>query len=284
LNYFVVQSLNGLFSAALLFLIASGLTLVFGVMRIVNIAHGSFYMLGAYVASTIVARTRSLVLGALSAVIVVAAVGFSIQYLVLRRFAARPLAQMMLTMGFALVLRDAVFMIWGGDPFTLPYPTGLAGSVDAAGVVFPVYRLFVIGVAAVVGVLLWFLNEKTLLGARLRAAVDDPEMAAGTGINVALLSALVFAAGAGLAAFGGVMGGPILGGYTGIDFDLLPLAFVVVIIGGMGSLKGALAGSIIVGLIDNFGKALVPELSYFTLFAPMVLVLAVKPTGLYGRA
>jgi branched-chain amino acid transport system permease protein len=284
MTYVVVQSLNGLFSAALLFLIASGLTLVFGVMRIVNIAHGSFYMLGAYVASTIVARTRSLVLGAISAVIVVSAVGFSVQYLFLRRFAAKPLAQMMLTMGFALVLRDAVFMIWGGDPFTLPYPKGLAGSVDAGGIVFPVYRLFVIVVAAVVGVLLWFLNEKTLLGARLRAAVDDPEMAAGTGINVALLSALVFAAGAGLAAFGGVMGGPILGGYTGIDFDLLPLAFVVVIIGGMGSLKGALAGSIIVGLIDNFGKALVPELSYFTLFAPMVLVLAIKPTGLYGRA
>jgi branched-chain amino acid transport system permease protein len=284
LNYFVVQSLNGFFSAALLFLIASGLTLVFGVMRIVNIAHGSFYMLGAYVASTIVARTRSLVLGALSAMIVVAAVGFSVQILFLRRFASKPLAQMMLTMGIALVLRDAVFMIWGGDPFTLPYPQGLAGSVEAAGIVFPVYRLFVMVVAAAVGVLLWFLNERTLLGARLRAAVDDPEMAAGTGINVALLSAFVFAAGAGLAAFGGVMGGPILGGYTGIDFDLLPLAFVVVIIGGMGSLKGALAGSIIVGLIDNFGKALVPELSYFTLFAPMVIVLAIKPTGLYGRA
>jgi len=284
MTYVVVQTLNGLFSAALLFLIASGLTLVFGVMRIVNIAHGSFYMLGAYVASTIVARTRSLVLGALSAVIVVAAVGFSVQFLFLRRFAAKPLAQMMLTMGFALVLRDAVFMIWGGDPFTLPYPKGLSGSVDAGGIVFPVYRLFVIVVAAAVGVLLWFLNQKTLLGARLRAAVDDPEMAAGTGINVALLSAGVFAAGAGLAAFGGVMGGPILGGYTGIDFDLLPLAFVVVIIGGMGSLKGALAGSIIVGLIDNFGKALVPELSYFTLFAPMVMVLAIRPTGLYGRA
>ena len=284
MSYFVVQSLNGLFSAALLFLIASGLTLVFGVMRIVNIAHGSFYMLGAYVASTVVARSRSLVLAALAAVAVVAAVGFFVQVLFLRRFASKPLAQMMLTMGFALVFRDAAFIIWGGDPFTLPYPPGLSGSVEAATVVFPAYRLFVMAVAAAVGALLWFLNEKTLIGARLRAAVDDPEMAGGTGINVALLSALVFAAGAGLAAFGGVMGGPILGGYTGIDFDLLPLAFVVVIIGGMGSLKGALAGSIIVGLIDNFGKALVPELSYFTLFAPMVIVLAVKPTGLYGRA
>jgi branched-chain amino acid transport system permease protein len=175
-------------------------------------------------------------------------------------------------------------MIWGGDPFTLPYPSGLQGSIATSQVVFPIYRLFVIGVAAAVACLLWLVNEKTLIGARLRATVDDPEMAGGTGINVALLSGLVFAAGAGLAAFGGVMGGPILGGYTGIDFDLLPLAFVVVIIGGMGSLKGALVGSIIVGLIDNFGKALVPELSYFTLFAPMVIVLAIKPTGLYGRS
>jgi branched-chain amino acid transport system permease protein len=282
--YLITQSLNGLFSAALLFLIASGLTLVFGVMRIVNIAHGSFYMLGAYVASTIVARSRSLVLGAVTAVVAVSAVGFLVQVLFLRRLAGRPLAQMMLTMGLALVFRDAALMIWGGDPFTLPYPPGLRGSIEMADIVFPTYRLFVIVVAAAVGVVLWIVNDKTLVGARLRAAVDDPEMAAGTGIDVARLSAVVFAAGAGLAAFGGVMGGPILGGYTGIDVDLLPLAFVVVIIGGMGSLKGALVGSVVVGLIDNFGKALVPELSYFTLFAPMVIVLAIKPTGLYGRA
>ena len=284
MSYLITQTLNGLFSAALLFLIASGLTLVFGLMRIVNIAHGSFYMLGAYVASTIVSRTRSLLLAALAAVVVVAAVGGAMEALVLRRFAARPLAQMMLTMGFALVFRDAAFLIWGGDPFTLPYPAVLRGSAAAGDVVFPVYRLFVMAVAAAVAGLLWYLNGHTLIGAKLRAAVDDPEMAGATGINVALLSGLVFAAGAGLAAFGGVMGGPILGGYTGIDFDLLPLAFVVVIVGGMGSLKGALVGSIVVGLIDNFGKALVPELSYFTLFAPMILVLAIKPTGLYGRA
>src|ERR1700704_1861991 len=156
MTYVVVQSLNGLFSAALLFLIASGLTLVFGVMRIVNIAHGSFYMLGAYVASTPVARSRSVVLGALSGVIAVAAIGFLVQMLFLRRFASKPLAQMMLTMGFALVFRDAAFMIWGGDPFTLPYPPGLSGSVEAAGIVFPAYRLFVVAVAAGVGALLWY--------------------------------------------------------------------------------------------------------------------------------
>jgi branched-chain amino acid transport system permease protein len=283
MTYLVTQTLNGLFSAALLFLMASGLTLVFGVMRIANIAHGSFYMLGVYVASRIITRTGSLVVGALVAVVTVAAVGFGMQRLFLRRFASRPLAQMMMTMGFALLFRDAAFMIWGGDPFTLAYPAALGGSIQAGDIVFPVYRLFVIFVAALVGAVLWALNEKTLIGAKLRAAVDDPEMAAAIGINVALVSALVFAAGAGLAAFGGVMGGPIVGGYPGMDVDLLPLAFVVVIIGGMGSLKGAMVGAVVVGLIDNFGKALVPELSYFTLFAPMVIVLALKPTGLYGR-
>jgi branched-chain amino acid transport system permease protein len=284
ITYLITQTLNGLFSAALLFLIASGLTLVFGVMRIVNIAHGSFYMLGAYVASTVVARSRSFVLAAIAAVVVVGSLGAAVEVLFLRRFASRPLAQMMLTMGFALLFRDAAFLVWGGDPFTLPYPAGLSGSAAAGDVVFPVYRLAVIGVAALVGLALWIVSEKTLAGARLRAAVDDAEMAGATGINVAVWSAGVFAVGAGLAAFGGVMSGPILGGYTGLDFDLLPLAFVVVIIGGMGSLKGALVGSVVVGLIDNFGKALVPELSYFTLFAPMVVVLAIRPTGLYGRA
>jgi branched-chain amino acid transport system permease protein len=282
--YFITQSLNGLFSAALLFLIASGLTLAFGVMKIVNIAHGSFYMLGVYVAYTVVLRTGSLLAGALVALLVVGAVGFVMQRLFLRRFGADPLPQMMMTMGFALLFRDLALMIWGGDPFTLPYPAGLRGSLEAGEVVFPYYRLFAIVVAALVGVALWIVNEKTLVGARLRATVDDPEMASAIGINVARLSGVVFAVGAGLAAFGGVMGGPILGGYAGIDFDLLPLAFVVVIVGGMGSLKGAVVGSIVVGMIDNFGKALVPELSYFTLFAPMMLVLALKPTGLYGRA
>ena len=152
--YIITQTLNGLFSAALLFLIASGLTLVFGVMRIVNIAHGSFYMLGVYVAYTIVARTHSLVLGTLAAVSAVAAVGFVVERLFLRRFASQPLAQMMMTMGFALLFRDAAFMIWGGDPFTLPYPAALSGSIEVNDIVFPTYRLFVIVVAALVGVVL----------------------------------------------------------------------------------------------------------------------------------
>jgi len=284
MTYLVIQTLNGLFSAALLFLIASGLTLAFGVMRIVNIAHGSFVMLGVYVAYTVTTRAHSALLGTAVALIVVAAVGLVMQRFFLRRFASQPLSQMMMTMGFALFFRDAALMIWGGDPFTLTTPAVLNGSMSVGGIVFPWYRLFVIVVAALVGVGLWLLNDRTLIGARVRATVDDPEMAAAAGINVSRLSGGVFAAGAALAAFGGVMGGPIVGGYAGMDFDLLPLAFVVVIIGGMGSLKGALVGAIIVGMIDNYGKALVPELSYFTLFAPMIVVLALKPTGLYGRA
>src|SRR6266705_1438201 len=161
--YLITQSLNGLFSAALLFLIAGGLTLVFGVMRIVNIAHGSFYMLGVYVAYSVVARTHSLLAGSLAAMLIVGGIGFAMQRFFLRRFASQPLPEMMMTMGFALLFRDAAFMIWGGDPFTLPYPPALSGSIEANDIVFPMYRLFVMLVAAVVGLLLWVLNEHTLI-------------------------------------------------------------------------------------------------------------------------
>src|SRR3954451_25443543 len=177
MTYVITQTLNGLFSAALLFLIAGGLTLIFGVMRIVNIAHGSFYMLGVYVAFSVVARTHSLMGGALAAMLVVGILGFVMQRFFLRRFAAQPLPEMMMTMGFALVIRDATFWIWGGDPFALPYPSFLRGSMEVHDVVFPVYRLFVIAVAVMVAAFLGILNNKTLVGAKLRAAVDDPEMA-----------------------------------------------------------------------------------------------------------
>jgi branched-chain amino acid transport system permease protein len=159
-----------------------------------------------------------------------------------------------------------------------------AGSIAVGPIFFPMYRLAVILVGALVAVFLWLLIEKTRLGAIVRAAVDDQEMARGLGINVEPILTGMFAVGAALAGFGGVMGGPFLGVYPGVDSDVLPLAFAVVIIGGLGSLKGALVGSLLVGLLDNFGKALFPELSYFTLFVPMAIVLAIKPTGLFGRA
>ena len=283
MEFLLVQTLNGFSFGALLFLLASGLSLIYGVMKIVNIAHGSYYMLGAYVGLSVILRTQSFVLGALAGGLVIAVIGLLMERIFLKKFSLQALPQMMITLGFALVFRDLALLIWGGDPFTLPCPEILRGSTRIYGVVFPIYRLFIIAVAAAVAVSLWIFNDKTLVGAKLRAAVDDHEMAGGVGLSVPLISGCMFGLGAGLAAFGGVMGGPIFGVYPGLDFELLSLAFVVVIVGGRGSLKGSAVGSILVGLVDNFGKALVPELSYFTLFAPMAIVVAIKPTGLFGR-
>jgi branched-chain amino acid transport system permease protein len=283
MEFYLTQTLNGLAFGALLFLLSSGLSLIFGVMKIVNIAHGSYYMVGAYIGLSVIRRTESFFVGALVGAVAIAVIGLGMERIFLRRYPLQDLPQMMLTMGFALIFRDLALLIWGGDPYSIPAPAFLHGSIQFHNIVFPTYRLFVIFIAAVIAVLLWLFNEKTLVGAKLRAAVDDHEMAGGVGINVPLVSGAMFALGAFLAAFGGVMGGPIFGVYPGADFELLPLAFVVTIVGGMGSLKGAAVGSILVGLTDNFGKALVPELSYFTLFAPMAMVLAIKPTGLFGR-
>jgi branched-chain amino acid transport system permease protein len=283
MGFLLTQMLNGLSFGALLFLLSSGLSLIFGVMKIVNVAHGSYFMVGAYVALSVITRTHSFLLGLLAGAAIVGVIGLAMERIFLRKFPLQDMPQMMLTMGFALVFRDLALLIWGGDPYNLPAPAFLTGSVDLHAVIFPIYRLFVILIAVLVALLLWMFNEKTLVGAKLRAAVDDYEMAGGVGVNVPLVSGLMFALGSLLAAFGGVMGGPIFGVYPGADFEFLPLAFVVTIVGGMGSLKGAAVGSLLVGLIDNFGKALVPELSYFTLFAPMAIVLAIKPTGLFGR-
>lgn len=282
-EFLLVQTMNGLSFGALLFLLASGLSLIYGVMKIVNIAHGSYFMLGAYIGLSVILRTGNFFLGILAGALAIGVIGLVMERIFLRRFPLQASPQMMLTLGFTLAFRDLALLIWGGDPYTLPAPAFLRGSIQIFQVVFPVYRLFVIGVAAVVAISLWVFNEKTLVGAKLRAAVDDHEMAGGVGLNVPLISGCMFGLGAFLAAFGGVMGGPIFGVYPGLDLELLSLAFVVVIVGGRGSLKGSAVGSIMVGLVDNFGKALVPELSYFTLFAPMAVVLAVRPTGLFGR-
>lgn len=282
-DFLWVQTLNGLSFAALLFLLASGLSLIYGVMKIVNIAHGSFFMVGAYVGLSVILKTNSFVLAALAGGLTVGVLGFVIERGFLRKFPLQPLPQMMMTLGFALVFRDLSLLIWGGDPFILPCASYLKGSVRIFDVVFPIYRLFLIGVATAVAIVLWLFNEKTLVGAKLRATVDDHEMAGGVGLNVPLISGCMFGLGVFLAGFGGVMGGPVFGVYPGLDFELLSLAFVVVIVGGRGSLLGSAVGSILVGLVDNFGKALIPELSYFTLFAPMALVVALKPTGLFGK-
>jgi branched-chain amino acid transport system permease protein len=282
MGFWVFQILNGVSFAMLLFLLAAGLSLIYGLMRILNLAHGSFYILGAYVALSVGHATGSLLLAAIVGTAATVALGVVIERVLLRRVPREELPQALLTFGVLLILGDLALWIWGGAPQTLPRPEIFARSVRLGPLIFPSYRLFVIGVGVVVGLGLWLLQERTRLGAMVRAAIDDPEIARATGIDVSLLSTGLFALGAALAALGGIIGGPLLGVYPGADFEILLLAFVVVIVGGLGSLKGAFIGALLVGLLDNFGKALFPEFALFTIFAPMALVLAVRPTGLFG--
>ena len=283
-EFWVTQTFNGVSYGALLFLLASGLSLIFGVMRVVNLAHGSYFMLGGYVGLSVIWRTGSYVLALVAGALALAVVGIAMERMFLRRLAGQTLGQVLMTIGFALIFQDLALLIWGGDPYSIRPPSLLAGVVTAGPGRFPIYRIFIIVIAVAVGAALWLLLDRTRIGAMIRAAVDDPEMAQGVGIRVPRVSLGVFALGAALAAFGGVVGAGFLGVYPGLDFEILPYAFVVVIVGGLGSLPGAMVGSLLVGLLDNFGKALFPELSYFTLFAPMALILALKPTGLFGRA
>ncbi len=283
-EFWIAQSFNGISYGALLFLLASGLSLIFGVMRIVNLAHGSYFMLGGYVGLTVALRTKSFTLACIASAVAIALVGIGMERFFLRRLRSEVLGQVLMTIGFALIFQDLALLIWGGDPYTVPIPRMLTGTARLGGAVFPIYRIFIVVIAIVVGVALWLVLDRTRIGAMIRAAVDDAEMAQGVGIDVPKVSLAVFALGAALAALGGVIGGGFLGVYPGADFEVLPYAFVVVIVGGLGSLPGAVAGSLLVGLLDNFGKALFPELSYFTLFAPMALILALRPTGLFGRS
>jgi branched-chain amino acid transport system permease protein len=283
MEFWVNQTFNGLSYAALLFLLGGGFTLIFGVMKIANIAHGSFYLVGGYIGYTVSSLTGNFYLALLVACIVITLMGMVMERLFLHNLGGQDLRQMLITMGIALFLQDLCLLIWGGNPLNLPIPSYLAGSLRVGKYYLPALRIFMIISAALLFVLLYWFQEKTKVGAMVRASVDNMEMSEVLGINVPLVTLGVFGLGALLAGFGGVVGSAFMGIYPGLDFELLPLAFVVVIIGGMGSLQGALVGSIIVGLVDNFGKALFPELSYFTLFAPMAIILALRPTGLFGK-
>jgi branched-chain amino acid transport system permease protein len=284
MEFWLIQIFNGVSYGALLFLLAGGLSLIFGMMRIVNMTHGSYYLLGGYVGLTVMWQAGHFALAILAGALAIALVGLGEWLTFLRRLGGQELGQVLTTMGVALIFQDLALVVWGGEPYTIPTPALLGGSYQLGPLYLPVYRLFILAVALAVAGVLWLVLEWTRVGAMIRATVDDPEMARGVGIDVSLISMAVFALGACLAAVAGVVAGGFVGVYPGADFEILPYAFVVVIVGGMGSLKGALIGSFLVGLLDNFGKAFFPELSYFTLFAPMAAILAIRPTGLFGRA
>ncbi len=272
---------NSLAFAAILFLLAAGFSLIFGLMRVANLTHGAFFMLGGYIATSAIGG--GFVIAVIAAGLACTLLGGLVQNLLVQRLAGRELAQVLGTLGLSFIIADQCLLIWSGDPIALPAPSLLQGAARFGSFAFPLYRLFLVGIAALIAIALWLLVERTTLGAKIRAAVDDREMARATGIPVSRLFTIVFCLGSALAGVGGALAAPIMSVYPGLDTEMLPLALLVVIIGGIGSLAGAIIGSLLIGLIYTFGQILLPDLAYVILFLPMVIVLAVRPQGLLGR-
>ena len=283
MSLWLVLAVNSVTFGGLLFLLSAGFSLVFGLMKIPNLTHGSFFMLGAYLATSLIAMGFGFWTAAIAGGLLVALFGGIVERFILRRLAGAELAQVLVTLGLSFMVADVCLMVWTGDPIRIATPDGLRGSTSVLGVGFPTYRLAVSLIAVVFAVGLWALLDRTRLGAMIRAGVDDDAMARVTGIRVSRLFTIVFCLGAWLAGFAGVIGGPILSVYPGLDGEMLPLALVVVILGGSGSLLGSLVGSFVVGFLYNFGQAMFPELAYVVLFLPMLIVLVVRPQGLFGR-
>ena len=280
----ILQAINGVSLAALLFLLASGFTLSFGLMRVVNMAHGAYYLLGGYIGLSVARATGSFALALVAGGLAVVALGYLVDRFLLRRTGENHLAQVLLTVGVAFVIGDVALRIWGGDYLKVPVPVALRGATELpGGLVYPTYRLVLIALGAAVGVLLWILYRKTQIGAVVRAGVDDREQVAATGINVDRLFVMVSALASFLAGMAGVAGGAFLTLYPGAEWEILVYALVVVIVGGLGSLGGAMIGALIVGLLDAYGRWLLPEFSYFVLFAPMAVLLLVRPRGIAGK-
>ncbi|MFH1125171.1 MAG: branched-chain amino acid ABC transporter permease [Pseudomonadota bacterium] len=284
MSEWLIQLLNGFSFGFLLFLVAAGLSLTFGLMGILNLAHGSFFLVGAYIGLSISRSTGgNLLLSAIGAAIVVGLIGAGVERLLLRRLYRQHLEQVLVSFGLIYIFMDICKFIWGMDDHAISKPVSLAGSVSILGSSYPAYRLAVIVIGIAVAAGLWLFQEKTRWGAVIRAGVDDKEMVTGLGINIGVTSTLVFALGAFLAGFGGVVGGPFIGVSPGLDVEILILALIVVVVGGLGTLQGALAGSLLIGILDSFGKALFPGLAMFTVYAIMVVILILRPSGLLGR-
>ena len=279
----VILAINSFALGGLLFLLSAGFSLIFGLMRIPNLMHGAFFMLGAYFGVSLLDWGVNFWVTALLSGLAMAIIGGIIERFLLRRLSGDPLPQVLLTLGFAFIIGDICLMIWTGDPWQPATPAHLRGAVQVAGLYFPIFRLVIVLVAVVVAIALWLMVDWTRLGAMIRAGVDDAPIARVVGIKVSQLFTLVFALGAALAGFGGVMGAPYLSVYPGLDFEMLPLALIVVILGGTGSLLGALVGSFLIGFLYNFGQAMLPDLAYVILFLPMLLILVLRPQGLFGR-
>lgn len=280
----ILQAINGTSLAALLFLVASGFTITFGLMRVVNMAYGAYYLLGGYVGLSLAQASGSFTIAILGGGATVVVVGFLIDRFLLRHIGESHLAQVLLTVGIAFVIGDVALKIWGGDALKVPVPVFLRGATELpGGLVYPTYRFVLILFGAAVAAILWLLYTRTQLGAVVRAGVDDREQVVATGINIDRLFVIVSALASFLAGMAGVVGGAFLTLYPGAEWEILVVALVVVIVGGLGSLEGAMIGALIVGLVDAYGRWLLPEFSYFVLFGPMAVLLLFRPRGIFGR-
>jgi len=284
-SFYLIQALNGIQYGFLLFLVASGLTLVFGVMGIINLAHGSFYMIGAYLAWSLTGITGNLLIAALIALPVALLIGFAVERICISHLHGRDhLDQVLLTYGLILIFNEAQRLIWGNDVYGVAVPQWLSGSIALTDTqTYPVYRLFISAVCIAVGAGLYGVIKKTRLGMTIRAAASNREMAQAMGVDANRLFAVVFAIGAGLAAFSGIIAAPVEAVYPGIGENILVVSLVIVVIGGIGSIKGAFAGAMLIGLADAFGKAMLPEFASFAVYGVMAAALVWRPHGLFGR-
>lgn len=278
-----VQLLTGLAYSMLLFLIAVGLSIIFGFMRVINLANGVFFALGGYVAYSVVQAGIGFWPALLVAGLALYALGALVERGLVRRVYGKELEQVLLTFGLAFVLTDAIKWIWGTNPLGLRAPEVLAFTVALGEINFPAYRLFVLLVGCLVAALLWYVETRTHVGQIIRAGVDDRQMVAALGINVSVVFTGVFAFGAGLAGVGGVLGGPMIGMFPDMGLALLVSSLIVVVIGGLGTWKGAFAGAIVVGMVETLGNIWFPSFSLVLVFLLMAAVLLLRPAGLFGR-
>lgn len=279
----LMHILNGLAYGMLLFMIAAGLSIIFGLMNIVNLAHGAFYLAGVYVAYSFVQQSMGFWLALVFSIIVVAGLGVLMEKFLLERVYGKELEQVLLTFGLSFIFADLVKWIWGTSPLTLPVPSALDVSMNLGVTMFPAYRVFVIFVGCLLAVGLWYMENKTRIGAIIRAGVDDREMLSALGINIKVVFTAIFAVGAALAGLSGVLGGPIMGMYVGIDAEILVSSLVIVVVGGLGTWKGAFIGAILIGVADTLGRVWFPSLTMAMVFVIMIIVLLIKPNGLFGK-
>jgi branched-chain amino acid transport system permease protein len=282
----LIQILNSVQYGLLLFLVASGLTLIFGIMGVINLAHGSFYMIGAYLAFSLSSLTGSLWLAIPLGILLAAALGLVLEWALISRLYRRDhLYQVLLTFGLILIFEELRSIVVGDDVHSVAIPAALAASLPLTDTLsYPVYRLFISAVCLALAALMYVTIQKTRFGMMIRAAASNPEMATSLGLDIRWIHALVFAAGVALAAFAGMVAAPVSSVFPGMGNQVLIVCFVIVVIGGIGSLKGALVAALLIGFADTFGKVLVPEFASIAVYLLMAVVLLFRPLGLFGRA